>query len=278
MNTANNSSRGIDVYYRESPNLAAADTHFHNVHEIIFVADGSVRIQAGSKTYSASGNTIVFFSNLEKHSVTVTQAPYKRYVVSLSQNYTHQMLKDSPLLSILLQRPESFSHAIALDDKTAGSIRKVLDTMVAEASQQKAFWTLRLSLLFTDLLIRLYRYSNSAFPVNAMDDAARIVTETQRYITEHAHEDISLDQLAARHFISKYHLSRIFSRITGYTFRDYLILHRLSIAKDLLLHTGKPVSEIGQLCGYGNVNHFIRIFKAHEGLSPHRYRKAHRGQ
>ena len=100
-------------------------------------------------------------------------------MVSLSQNYTHQMLKDSPLLSILLQRPESFSHAIALDNKTASGIRQVLDTMVAEASQQKAFWTLRLSLLFTDLLIRLYRYSNSAFPVNAMDDAARIVTETQ---------------------------------------------------------------------------------------------------
>jgi len=273
-----NTFREIDVYYRESPNLAAADTHFHNVHEIIFIADGSVRVQAGSKTYNVSKNTIVFFSNLEKHSVTVTQGPYKRYVVSLSQSYTHQMLKDSPLLSILLQRPESFSHAIALDDETAADIRHVLDSMVVEASQEKAFRTLRLSLLFTDLLIRLYRFSHSAFPANAMDDAARIVTETQKYITEHAHEDISLEQLAARHFISKYHLSRIFSRITGYTFRDYLILHRLSIAKDLLIHTGRPVSEISQLCGYGNVNHFIRIFKAHEGLSPHQYRKAHRSK
>ena len=67
MNMESNPSREIDVYYRESPNLAAADTHFHNVHEIIFIADGSVRIHAGSKTYNASGNTIVFFSNLEKH-------------------------------------------------------------------------------------------------------------------------------------------------------------------------------------------------------------------
>ncbi len=276
MNAENTMRREIDVYYRETPDFTAAGTHFHNVHQIIFVSDGVVRINIGGKSYTVSKNAIVFISNLEKHSVHIVQAPYKRYVVSLSQSFGQLMPLDSPLLSILMQRPEGFSHTIVLNDETSSSLTQVLDAMVREAAQQKAFWTLRLSSLVAELLIRLFRYSSSAFPVNATDDTARIVTETQKYIIEHARDDISLEQLAARHFISKYHLSRIFSRITGYTFRDYLILHRLSIAKDLLVHTGKSVSEVCQLSGYSNVNHFIRIFKAHEGVSPHQYRKAQR--
>ncbi len=266
----------IDVYYRETPDFIAAGTHFHNVHQIIFVADGTVKVHIDNKTYAVTKNSVVFISNLEKHSVHTLQAPYKRYVVSLAQGFGPMILQDSPLLSILIQRPESFSHAVTLSVSAAKSMTTVLDTMVREVTQKRPFWALRLSSLVMELLIRLYRYSSTSFPTGSMDESARIVTEAQKYIIENARDDISLEQVAARHFISKYHLSRIFRKITGYTFKDYLILHRLSLAKDLLIHTSRSVSEVCQLSGYGNVNHFIRIFKAHEGVTPYQYRKAQR--
>jgi YesN/AraC family two-component response regulator len=278
VNFENFGTNEIGIYYRETPDYTAAGTHYHNVNQIIFVTDGIVRIKIDGRRYTVSKNVIVFISNLEKHSVYIEEAPYKRYVVSLSQKFSQLMLQDSPLLSILMQRPESFSHAIPVNIETAASMTQVLDSMVSEAAHQKAFWALRLSSLVIELLIQLYRYSSVAFPVNAMDNAVRIVTETQKYIIEHARDDISLEQLADRHFISKYHLSRIFKRITGYTFRDYLTLHRLYIAKDLLVHTDNSVSDVSQLSGYRNVNHFIRIFKAREGIPPHQYRKAQQGR
>lgn len=266
----------IDVYYRETPDFTAAGTHFHNVHQIIFVADGMVKVHIDHKTYTVAKNSVVFISNLEKHSVHIIKAPYKRYVVSLAQGFGPMILQDSPLLSILIQRPESFSHTVALSELAAKSMTTVLDTMVREAEQKRPFWTLRLSSLVMELLIRLYRYSSTSFPTGSMDEAARIVTEVQKYIIENVRDDISLEQVAAQHFISKYHLSRIFRKITGYTFKDYLILHRLSLAKDLLIHTSQSVSDVCQSSGYSNVNHFIRIFKAHEGVTPYQYRKAQR--
>ncbi len=278
MNGEPADGREIDVYYRETPDFTAAGTHFHNVHQIIFVRDGAVRIAVGDKNYAAVKNSFIFISNLENHSVYITAAPYKRYVVTLSRSFGSQLLQNSPLLSVLMQRPEHFSHMLIVSDDAASALKRVLDSMICETEQQKAFWVLRLSSMAVELLIGIYRYSSAAFPAKTMDETICIVSETQKYIIEHAHEDISLEQLAARHFISKYHLSRIFSRVTGYTFRNYLILHRLSIAKDLLLHTSKPVSEISNLCGYNNVNHFIRIFRTHESMPPHQFRKAHRGR
>lgn len=265
----------IDIYYRETPDYAVVNTHFHNVCQIIYVADGMVRIDIDNKTYTVSKNAIVFISNLERHSVNILKSPYKRYVISLTQDFSHMMLKDSALLSILVQRPENFSHVIGLSDGNAENMLEILNAMLRESSQKKAFWNLRLSSLVIELLIRLYRISSAFFPVNDTNNAVKIVTEIQKYIIQNGHNGISLEMMAAQHFVSKYYLTRIFKKITGYTFKDYLILHRLSIAKDLLIHTDKSVTEVCYYSGYNNINHFIRIFKAYEGITPYQYKKAY---
>ncbi len=277
MNNDYKSSRGdVDVYFRDRPDVDFLKTHFHNVHKIIFVAEGTVKMGIADKSYTVSRDSIVFISNLENHSAAILSPPYKRYVITLPQDFGHTVFNSSALLSILTQRPPGFSHAIALNEKTAYIIREVLREMLNENEKKEAFWAERLLSLAAKLLITLYRYSSAAFPVNEASEAAKIVSSVQRYIILNSQKDITLESMANRHFINKYYLSRIFRSITGYKFKDYVIQQRLSAAKELLLHTDMSVTEVCLHSGYNNVNHFIRIFKSYEGTSPYQYRKQHR--
>ena len=52
-----------------------------------------------------------------------------------------------------------------------------------------------------------------------------------RYLSEHPEEDHTIDQLAARFYISKYHMMRLFRQETGYTITEYLTEKRLQNAK-----------------------------------------------
>ena len=87
------------------------------------------------------------------------------------------------------------------------------------------------------------------------------------YINDHYAEDLSLDHLANRFFISKYHLAREFQRLVGTSVHRYIVQKRLVIAKQMLSE-GKPSSEVYQKCGFGDYSNFYRAFKAEYQISP----------
>lgn len=67
-------------------------------------------------------------------------------------------------------------------------------------------------------------------------------------------------------------LSREIKRRTGKTYTELLQERRLRQAAWLLEHTTQRVSDIALSVGYENVSYFHRIFRAHYGLSPKKYR------
>ena len=89
---------------------------------------------------------------------------------------------------------------------------------------------------------------------------------------------ITLDDLAAEFNVSKFHLSREFKKYTGYSPNEYLISVRINRAKELLRRTAYSVSEISQMTGCGDVNHFIQLFKSREKTTPAAYRRHWQGK
>jgi len=68
-------------------------------------------------------------------------------------------------------------------------------------------------------------------------------------------------------------VSRLFRKVTGYSFKQYQVLQRLERAA-LLLKTRKtrPVSEIAKTVGYDDALYFSRAFRKHYNCSPSEYR------
>ncbi len=99
-------------------------------------------------------------------------------------------------------------------------------------------------------------------------------TEMMSYITEHYHEDISLEEVSTHLNLSTGYFSTIFKKETGENFKGYLNKYRAQKAKELLEENPNiKIKDLAIRVGYYNVNSFIRMFKKYEGTSPGEYAK-----
>lgn len=88
------------------------------------------------------------------------------------------------------------------------------------------------------------------------------------YILNHYTENISIDDLAKRSYLSKQSLYRGFKQITGTSIKSYILDLRIKKACDMLIHTNTNITEIAFSCGFNDANYFTRVFKKYTGTTP----------
>lgn len=86
-------------------------------------------------------------------------------------------------------------------------------------------------------------------------------------------EPLTVDDLAAAAFMSRYHFTRVFAKITGATPARFLAAIRMQEAKRLLLRTDRSVTDICFDVGYNSLGTFTRIFADFVGFPPVRFRQ-----
>jgi AraC-like DNA-binding protein/ligand-binding sensor protein len=99
-----------------------------------------------------------------------------------------------------------------------------------------------------------------------------VITKARKYIEEHQGEDLSLLEVAKAVNTSSFYFCKLFRKITGINFTDYLSRLRIERAKNLLLNPNLRISEIAFEVGFQSLTHFNRVFKRILGQSPTDYR------
>ncbi|WKK74740.2 AraC family transcriptional regulator [Marivirga salinae] len=69
------------------------------------------------------------------------------------------------------------------------------------------------------------------------------------------------------------YLSNLFSEVKGITIQQFIIIHKIEKAKELILYEELNTSEIAYRLHYSSVAHFSNQFKKITGLTPSFYRK-----
>ncbi len=87
---------------------------------------------------------------------------------------------------------------------------------------------------------------------------------------------LTLDRLAAEVHLSPYHFARSFRATVGAAPHAFVTQLRMNRARTMLTTTGLPVEEVARAVGFTNSSHFRRVFRAHTGTAPGRYRDATR--
>ena len=99
-----------------------------------------------------------------------------------------------------------------------------------------------------------------------------VIIRAKEYIREHQAEDISLGQVAKAMNTSTFYFCKMFKKITGINFTNYLSRIRIEKSKNLLLNPNLRISEIAFEVGFQSLTHFNRVFKKILGQSPTEYR------
>ena len=94
-----------------------------------------------------------------------------------------------------------------------------------------------------------------------------LVEKIISYINSNYTDEISLDSLTDKFFINKSTLSKEFKEQTAQTIHSYLVLKRISVAKQEMAN-GTPPSQVYLTTGFKDYSTFYRTFQRTEGMSP----------
>lgn len=101
-----------------------------------------------------------------------------------------------------------------------------------------------------------------------------VIVKAKRYIADNYEDaELSLKKVADYVGLNEKYFTNRFSKETGETFSSYVTKLRMQKAKELLKTTSFKIYEISEMVGYHNVEHFNRMFKKLNDVSPAQYRK-----
>lgn len=165
--------------------------------------------------------------------------------------------------------------------KSADGIQFTGDT---EAMQQKAIALLgekdafRKLLSLLDLLHELSAIKDYCLLSQQQTHPALTVTGQERlntvmaYIVDNFQSDITLSGAASAANMTPQAFCKYFKKITRKTFIEAVTDYRIDFALRQLVHTSKPVAQIGFESGFNDISNFHKTFKTRMQLSPLGYR------
>lgn len=245
----------------EKPLLRIEEMHSHNSYEIFLLVEGDTDYCVEGNRYHLMPGDIMLMRKGEVHIFQLRSAArYDRVCVNFDIPEVLEFTDLSDLLSIFNNRPlGKFNHYRS--DLFPGNQWAEYMNKIYKAKDKKHKLCYLLSLL-SDLNDCMETVKNAP-AIADKDRAAPII----KYINSNLTEELSLDILSERFYISKAHLNRLFKQSTGTTAWEYITIKRLFLAKDMI-DSGKQPGDVYQDCGFRDYTTFFRAYKRHFGVSP----------
>ncbi|MBI4511766.1 MAG: helix-turn-helix domain-containing protein [Deltaproteobacteria bacterium] len=98
------------------------------------------------------------------------------------------------------------------------------------------------------------------------------VAETKRHIDDNWFDELNLAELALKHGVSRFSLTRRFKAKLGVSPKQYQQRQKIEHAKLKLIETDWDVTAISYECGFCDAPQFARMFKRITGLTPSQFR------
>ena len=152
-----------------------------------------------------------------------------------------------------------FYHPNLVSGAISDIFRRFDDAFLLSGCERAAF----LNALVSEAVIFLSAVDGRAISNQEDELGARVA----KYLNSNIEKPISLDRLATKFFISKYHLCRAFKKYSGTSVHSYINHKRIIYAKQLI-EAGETASGAAERVGFGDYSAFYRAYVKIVGKSP----------
>ncbi len=244
------------------------DSHYHEFHKILFLISGGGGYFIAGKRYALAPGDLVLIGKHEIHRPDFTpNVKNERIILYISPEFLEATSSSSCRLSQCFTK--ECDHVLRPDEKRRKFLHSILSDVERELSADRFGSEILSSSMLLHLLVEIARnlFDQKIQKPSPVLPKSKCMQELLTYLDTHLTEDLTIEKLAEKFYISRFHMMRRFREETGTTIHAYLSEHRLLLARDLI-ENGSPATQVCFQCGFGSYSSFSRAYTKFFGTTP----------
>ena len=246
------------------------DFHFHDFDKAVILLSGRVDYLVDRATYALQPWDVLLIGHHVIHKALIdVSEPYERVILYLDRQFPERAMPAAGLMECFERADKQGRHLLKPGPEDIRRLRELLQTLEQAAGDDQFGAQALRDTLMVQLLIALNRVSRAG---RTADESTAPqydpkIASTLSYINENLAQPMTVDQLAERVYLSRYHFMRLFKAQTGSTVHAYVRQRRLLFAAHLI-RNGVSVNKAAADSGFEEYSTFFRAFRECFGVSP----------
>ncbi|MBQ3090742.1 MAG: helix-turn-helix domain-containing protein [Oscillospiraceae bacterium] len=246
------------------------DYHYHEFDKVVVFLSGQVTYTVEGRAYFLSPGDLLLVPHHHIHQPDIGGATYERYILWLDPAF----LEEKGLSVCFDQARETGFHILRTGDILSARLMSLLSQLEQAGRDTEFGHRLLAETLCLQFLIALNRgnQTNLALTDSHTFRSDPKIEEILAYINANLHQNLTIQSLAGRFYLSASWLMHRFKEVTGCTLHQYILQKRLIQAASLI-RSGTPVMTAAAKSGFSDYSTFLRAFRNAYRCSPKEFRE-----
>ncbi len=250
------------------------ELHYHDHYEIFFSLSGNLLYTIEGQSFNLEVGSMLIIPPYEFHRLDEQKDGHaERIGLRFDAEIINELSVENCDLSVCFDKYSSkFKYLLQLSEYQKRELYYLLQGLINEQDNQAFGKDLAAKSLLTQFLIILNRVAieNESIVDYSDDPSSHLVRQVLDYMELHYSQEISLEQLENKFFVSRHKITQQFTKLVGYPPYRYLLNLRLQNAQRLLKNGENP-QQVATHCGFSDYSNFYRRFKTSYGCSPREF-------
>lgn len=292
-------SSDFEVFYYSDKNFKTLHPHAHDYYECYLFIEGDVTMeifrgnnsdnesnapqntsgtQSATETYKMTpGDLMIVPPGVKHHAIMhESEKNYRRFVFWISRDCCNSLLSESMDYMYLMQKAEAFHKYIYhLAPSQFHLVESKFLRLLEEISQDRYGADTFQHICLCDLILTINRIIYDEEHSHSGSDELSLFQSIISYVEENLEEQLSLDDIAGKFYVSKYYVAHLFKDTLGVSLHQYIIKKRLSECRDAIT-SGEPITSAYERFGFRDYSSFFKSFKKEYGMSPKEYQSIYK--
>lgn len=273
------SEKGIALWKINPDSCGQDDAPQINLHSILFVSNGELRISVKGKEYLLGKNCIADIIDEEPSLSLLSASPHlQAYHLILDKEYISELFKNKPFFPVSYVMNRLSNPLFPVTTEHTRLILHRLNDMeqtfrVQSPALREAMLKCKIWIFFMEISHIFLRDEKEAEENLFKNNRKReVFVQFLKLLQQHIKKEHSVDFYASQLCITSQYLRRIVREISGKTVYLWISEKLVSEIIKLLEDTDMTIQQIADELHFSDQAVLTKFFKRHKGLSPTKYR------
>ena len=248
--------------------------HWHNSIEILYVIKGSLNISIDTDSFTINEKEVEIINSDESHMLH-SDTDTRVLIFNIDPYFFEKYYKDINNIFFYTNSNDNEDQSGDEYDELKTILSQILCEYVQKLEDYDEEIEEQLITLLYHLIKNFHYLTHEKEELKEKSEQLDRYHRISKYIFNNYNNNITLQDIAKKEFLSPHYLSHEIKYATGYSFTDLINLTRIEESIKLLLDSDLSISDISDEIGFSHTRYYNKNFKYYYNCTPLQYRKKH---